>query len=86
MPVRHAVPKIVPPKFDEIVALIDVVCREHLTDEYATVARALATVLGRKRPSPLLHGHTRTWACGIGYTVGSVNFLFDPTQQPRARQ
>jgi hypothetical protein len=30
-----AVPKIVKPRFDEVVGLTDSVCRTHLTDEYA---------------------------------------------------
>jgi Domain of unknown function (DUF6398) len=85
MPSRDAVPKIVTPRFDAIVGLIDVVCRAHLTEEYATLARELAAALARKRPSPLLRGHSRTWACGITYTIGSVNFLFDPAQQPHVR-
>lgn len=75
----------VKPRFDEIVGLIEAVCRAHLTEEYAAVARELASALARKRPSPLLRGHSRTWACSITYTIGSVNFLFDPTQQPHLR-
>ena len=75
----------VKPRFDEIAGLIEAVCRVHLTEEYAAVARELASALARKRPSPLLRGHSRTWACGITYTIGSVNFLFDPTQQPHLR-
>ena len=82
---RGALPKIVTPAFDEIVGLIDGVCGSHLTDEYAMVARELAAALARKRPSPLPRGHRRTWACGITYTIGSVNCLFDPTQQPHLR-
>jgi hypothetical protein len=54
----------------------------HLTEEYATLGRELATALARKRPSPLLQGRAPTWACGITYTLGTVNFLFDPTQTP----
>jgi hypothetical protein len=80
-----AIPKTVKPRFDEIVGLVADVCRNHLTGEYAAVTRALAAALARKRPSPLLRGHARTWACGIAYTVGSVNFLFDPAQQPHMR-
>ncbi len=76
----HAVPKIVKPRFDEIMGLIATVCGAHLTDEYATVGRELAVALARKRPSPLGRGQTRTWACGITYTIGTVNFLFDPAQ------
>lgn len=33
----------------------------------------------------MLRGQSRTWACGITYTIGSVNFLFDPTQRPHVR-
>jgi hypothetical protein len=38
-----------------------------------------------KWPSRLLRGHSRTWACGITYTVASVNFLFDPAERPYMR-
>lgn len=79
------VPKSVRPRFDEIVELVEAVCRANLTDEYAAVTRALAAALARKRPSPLLRGQCRTWACGSTYTIGSVNFLFDPAQRPHVR-
>ena len=69
--------------YNEIVDLTDECCRAHLNDEYRELARELAAMLARKRPSPLLSGRSRTWACGIVFTLGRVNFLFDPTQQPR---
>ena len=81
----HAVPKIVKPRFDEITGFVDAVCGAHLTEEYAVVAHELAAALARKRPSPLVRGQTRIWACGITYTIGTVNFLFDPAQQPHVR-
>jgi hypothetical protein len=82
----HAViPGTVKPRFAEIVALVEEVCRSHLTEEYAAVILELTAALARKRPSPLLRGHSRTWACGITYTVGSVNFLFDPAQRRHVR-
>ena len=81
-PTRDRVPDAVRPRFDAIVDHIDSVCREHLTEEYAALGRALATALARKRPSPLAQGRAPTWACGITYTLGTVNFLFDPTQTP----
>lgn len=77
-----AVATIVKPRFDEVVGLTDAVCRTHLTDEYAALARELAAALARKRPSPLMRGHCDTWACGVMYTIGAVNFLFDPAQMP----
>ena len=77
-----SVPKIVKRRFDTIVGRTDAVCRTHLTDEYAALARELAAALARKRPSPLMRGHCDTWACGLMYTIGAVNFLFDPAQTP----
>jgi hypothetical protein len=77
-----SVPKLVAPRFDAIVGLTDAACRTHLTDEYAALARQLAAALARKRPSPLMRGHCETWACGVIYTIGAANFLFDPAQTP----
>ena len=79
---RDRVPGAVRQRFDAVVSLIDDVCRAHLTEEYAVLARDLALSLARKRPSPLVHGRAPTWACGITYALGMVNFLFDPTQAP----
>jgi hypothetical protein len=77
-----SVPKSVKPRFDTIVDLTEAVCRTHLTQEYAALARALAAALARKRPSPLMRGHCDTWACAVMYTIGAANFLFDPAQTP----
>lgn len=33
--------------------------------------------LARKRPSPLLGGRAATWAGGVVWALGQVNFLFD---------
>lgn len=68
--------------FDEVAALTDKFCREHLNEEYAYMSRKLAAALSRKRPSPLLKGKPDSWACGIVYAIGSVNFLHDKTQTP----
>lgn len=38
--------------------------------------------LARKRPSPLDRGELRIWAGSAIYAVGSINFLFDPSQRP----
>ena len=77
-----SVPKIVTPRFDTIVGLTAAVCRTHLTDEYAALARELAAALARKRPSLLMRGRCDTWACGVMYTIGAISFLFDPVQTP----
>jgi len=87
MPKRNpdTVPKSVAPVYSAIVALTDKVCHEHLSDEYAVLARRLAAKLARKRPTPLKRGKPAIWACGIVYALGTVNFLFDKSQSPHMR-
>ncbi len=89
-PKARPVPK--PPSKEEkdealraIIGLIDAFCREHLNEEYAVLCRKLAERLGRKRPSPLLHGSPNAWASGIVRAVGGVNFLHDKSQTPYMR-
>ena len=81
----ETVPEAMKSRYDEIVALTDAFCEEHLNAEYAQVCRQMAATLARKRPSPLLGGRPKTWAAAIVHTVGSVNFLFDKTQTPHMR-
>lgn len=78
------VPHAVRPYADQVVAVTDAVCREHLDEEYADLCRAVVAKLGRKRPSPLTRGDLRIWAAGVIYAVGQLNFLFDPAQTPHA--
>lgn len=85
MPKREQVPKQLQPIYDEITAITDAFCAEHLNDEYAQLSRKLAAALSRKRPSPLLRGKVTTWACGIVYALGSVNFLSDRSFEPFMR-
>src|SRR5213593_3043937 len=80
-----SVPEQMRSTYEAIIALTDEVCRQHLNEEYAQLSREMAAALARKRPSPLLGGKPRTWACGIVYTIGMVNFLFDRTQTPHMR-
>lgn len=76
------VPKHMQPTFDAITTLTGWVCQEHLDEEYAQLARQAAAALCRKRPSPLFNGRTNSWACGIIYALGFVNFLFDSSREP----
>ena len=84
MPGRPApkLPKNMQPLYEAIVNLTDDVCSRHLDVEYAELARELTAALARKRPSPLLSGKPSTWACGVLYALGQVNFLFDKTEDP----
>jgi hypothetical protein len=81
----ESVPKAMQEKYDEIVAISDAFCNEHLDEGYAALSRKMAATLARKRPSPLAKGRAKTWACGIVYTLGSINFLSDPNTQPYMR-
>jgi Domain of unknown function (DUF6398) len=80
-----SIPKVTQARYAEITALTDALCREKLNEEYAQLCREMTAALARKRPSPLVNGHTKSWACAIAYTVGSVNFLFDKSQTPHLR-
>ena len=81
-PRSTAVPKPLQPTYDAVVALTDAFCRDYLTDEYRDLAREMAAALSRKRPSPLVSGQPRTWACGIIHVLGQLNFLSDKASQP----
>ena len=79
------VPEAMREKFDEIVTINDTFCKQYLNEEYAELAREMAATLARKRPSPLVTGQAKSWAAGIIYTLGQVNFLFDKSQSPHMR-
>jgi|GEM_PF-2324321 len=74
------VPAALQSQYDKIVALTDLFCQRHLNEEYRDLCRRMAATLCRKRPSPVATGKTKTWACGIVYSVGRINFLFDKSQ------
>ena len=81
-PRSTSVPKAMQATYDAVVALTDAFCRDHLNEEYRDLARDMAAALCRKRPSPLAAGQPRTWACGIIYALGQLNFLSDKASQP----
>jgi hypothetical protein len=79
------VPNQLQPLYEQIVAITDAFCHEHLNEEYAQLNHQLAAALSRKRPSPLLRGKVTTWACGIVYALASVNFFSDRSFEPSMR-
>lgn len=68
--------------YESILTLTDSFCRDHLDDDYRNLARRMAETLCRMRTSPVTSGQPRTWACGIIYVLGQINFLSDPSTQP----
>lgn len=77
-----SVPKAMKLRYAEITALTDEFCSKKLSEEYAELSRLATAALCRKKPSPLQSGPISTWACGIIYAIGFVNFLFDKTTSP----
>ena len=76
------VPKALGEIYAVITTITDTFCRERLNEEYGELARFAAAALCRKRPSPLSRGKPKTWACGILYALGQVNFLPDKSFEP----
>lgn len=71
-------------EFFEIVALTDSFCQASLNDEYQQLCRAMATAICQPG-SPVKRGKRASWACGIVYAVGWVNFLTHPSQEPHVK-
>lgn len=67
---------------DNLLARIDLFCARHLNDDYRVLIHEAVAALARKRPSPLLTGRESSWCAGVVHTIGSANFLFDPSQSP----
>jgi Domain of unknown function (DUF6398) len=76
------VPKGMEALYTELAALTDAFCNAHLGEDYGRLARQALAGLCRKRPSPLLKGKHQTWACGVIYAIGQVNFLSDKANKP----
>lgn len=80
------IPKEMSSRYMEIAVIITAFCDEKLNAEYNEICLRALQKLCRKRSSashktpPLISGKARTWACGIIYAIGSVNFIFDKTQ------
>lgn len=84
-PKNMSVPASMQSRFQEITTLTDAFCTDKLNEEYKHLCQKLTATLARKRPSPLIGGQARTWACGIVYAIGSVNFLFDKSKIPHLK-
>jgi hypothetical protein len=76
------VPAELQPTYMIVTSLIDVVCDSVLNEEYKELCHLATAKLCRKRPSPLLRSRPASWACGIVYAIGQVNFLFDKSRDP----
>jgi hypothetical protein len=74
------VPKGMSARYMEIAGMIEAFCDENLDGEFKEICLRALAKLCRKRSSPTVSGKARTWACGIVYAIGSINFIFDRSQ------
>lgn len=69
-------------KRDEVISIMKPICEEHLK-EYLDFALEIVEIMSQVQPeSPLKNGQAKSWAAGIIYALGQVNFLFDPSNEP----
>jgi DNA-binding transcriptional ArsR family regulator len=78
----HNVPRRMRERYESVTEITDEFCQQHLNEEYADLSLRMAAALSRKRPSPLESGRARSWAAGIVYALGRVNFLSDSSREP----
>jgi hypothetical protein len=72
-------------RYAELIESIDEFCAAHLNDEYKDVCQRLAADLCQDG-SPILKGKTSSWAAGIIWSIGRVNFLSDMSFEPAMTQ
>ena len=63
-------------------SLIHKVCNAHLNMEYYDMSLKLLDQFLFLYADRLERGQAKSWAAAIVYTIGRVNFLFDPNQTP----
>jgi hypothetical protein len=68
--------------YQAITELTDAFCKQKLNADYLQLARYATAALCRKKPSPLITGNVNTWACAIIHALGTINFLFDKSNEP----
>ncbi|NQV24150.1 MAG: hypothetical protein HQ518_07255 [Rhodopirellula sp.] len=72
-------------RYAELIEIIDEFCAAHLNDEYKEVSQRLAADLCQDG-SPILKGKASSWAAGILWSIGRVNFLSDMSFEPAMTQ
>lgn len=80
---KAGIPKDKVGRFDELVNLTDAFCDSRLDADYKSLCRKMARAICLKRTF-VIGGKSESWAAGIVYALGQVNFLTDPSQTPHA--
>lgn len=79
------IPVALKPQVEQILERLEAVCTEPLGADFVAPCQDMALDLARLRNSPLKTGRALSWACAIAYTVGDLNFLYDPSRRPKWR-
>lgn len=72
-------------RYVELIDIINEFCEAHLDSEYKDVCHKLTGDLCQDG-SPILSGKAKSWAAGIVWAIGRVNFLSDPSFEPCMKQ
>jgi hypothetical protein len=67
---------------EKILVLVRKFCVEKLNDEYFALSERLIRKLGRKRNNPFAAGQIEIWAAAVIHALGTINFIFDKSNQP----
>jgi hypothetical protein len=67
---------------NELMRLTGEFCDKYLNEEYKHLCEKLILKMKRKRNVPFMSGRASTWAAGIIYALGQINFLFDGEFEP----
>jgi Domain of unknown function (DUF6398) len=70
---------------EEIIAITQRICAQHLDLEYSRLCAKLVRALARHCSSPLEGGQTKVWAGAVLCAIGEVNFFFSPAQRPHIK-
>lgn len=72
-------------RYVELIEIVDQFCETYLNDEYREACYRLAAEMCIE-DSPIRSGKAKSWAAGLIWAVGRVNFLSDPSFEPTMTQ
>ncbi|MGE0374573.1 MAG: plasmid pRiA4b ORF-3 family protein [Planctomycetaceae bacterium] len=78
------VPETLKPRFREIAAIADRFCEARLNGEYREVCRRILACFCQPG-TKIDRGKAASWAAGVVYEAGQVNFLTDPSFEPHCK-
>ncbi len=83
VPDNMKVPQTMAARYAAVAEILSRFSDENLNGKYKEIFFSALAKLCRKRPSPLVKGWARTWACGIVLATGSNRLLFGESDSAR---